>query len=84
MRIGLCGLGPTPLRACEAEALAEGSAPTEEVIDRIARAAAVVADPVDDVLASSSYRRDLAPVVIRRALVEALADTRSFREGAAQ
>ena len=84
VRIGLCGLGPTPLRACEAEALAEGSAPTEEVIARIARAAAVVADPVDDVLASSSYRRDLAQVVIRRALVEALADTRSFREGAAR
>ena len=84
VRIGLCGLGPTPLRACEAEALAEGAAPTKGVIDRVSRAAAAVADPVEDVLASSSYRRDLAPVVIRRALVEALAGTRSFRERAAQ
>ena len=80
VRIGLCGLGPTPLRASEAEALAEGSAPTSDVIDRISRAAAAVADPVDDVLASSSYRRDLAPVVIRRALEEALADARSLAE----
>lgn len=81
VRIGLCGLGPTPLRACEAEALAEGSTPSRGVIDRISRAATSVIDPVDDVLASASYRRDLAPVVVRRALVEALADTGSFPEG---
>lgn len=80
VRIGLCGLGPTPLRAREAEALAEGSTPTNGVIDRISRAAAAVADPVDDVVASASYRRDLAPVVVGRALVEALTDTVSFGE----
>ena len=83
-RIGLCGLGPTPMRAREAEALAEGSAPTNGVIDRMSRAAAAVADPVGDVLASASYRRDLAPVVIRRALVEALADTEGFPQGTAR
>lgn len=81
VRIGLCGLGPTPLRAHEAEALAEGSIPTSGVIDRISRAATSVIDPVGDVLASACYRRDLAPVVVRRALVEALADTGSLREG---
>lgn len=80
VRIGLCGLGPTPLRGREAEALAEGSTPNRGVIDRLSRAAAAVADPVDDVLASASYRRDLVPVVVRRALVEALADSGSLRE----
>ena len=60
VRIGLCGLGATPLRAREAETLADGSPPTPDVVRRVARGAAAVAEPVDDVLASGSYRRDIA------------------------
>ena len=82
VRIGLCGLGATPLRAREAETLADGSLPTPDVVRRVARGAAAVAEPVDDVLASGSYRREIAPVVIRRALLEALGEAEAHRDGA--
>ena len=71
-RIALCALGPTPLRAREAEAIVEGCSPSPRLLARVARAAAAVAEPMDDVLASAAYRRSLAPVVVRRALEEAL------------
>ena len=81
VRIALCALGPTPLRAREAETLAGGCPPSSDVFQRVARAAATIAEPVDDVLASAAYRRSLAPVVVRRALQEAVAEARS-REAA--
>ena len=51
VRIALCALGPTPLRAREAETLAEGCPPSSDVVERVARAAATIVEPVDDVLA---------------------------------
>lgn len=81
VRIALCALGPTPLRAREAEILAEGRPPSSDVLERVARTAATVAEPVDDVLASATYRRSLAPVVVRRALLEAVAEARSRQAG---
>lgn len=77
VRIALCALGPTPLRAREAETLAEGCPPSSDVLEGVAAAAVTSAEPVDDVLASAAYRRSLAPVVVRRALLEALAEARS-------
>lgn len=72
VRIALCGLGATPLRAREAEAIAAGCSPSPRLLARVARAAAAVAEPLDDVLASAAYRRSLAPVVVRRALEQAV------------
>ena len=81
VRIALCALGPVPLRAREAETLAEGGPPSSAVLERVARTAATIAEPVDDVLASAAYRRSLAPVVVRRALLEAVAEARSREAG---
>ena len=81
VRIALCALGPAPLRAREAETLAEGCLPSSDVVERVARAAATIVEPVDDVLASAKYRRSLAPVVVKRAMLEAVADARSREAG---
>lgn len=81
VRIALCALGPTPLRAREAERLAEGCPPSAGVLEKVARTAATIAEPMDDVLASARYRRSLAPVVVRRALLEAVAEARSREVG---
>jgi carbon-monoxide dehydrogenase medium subunit len=67
--VALTNMGQTPLRASAVErALAEGREPAEA-----AQAAADGTDPVSDPFASAEYRRYLAPVLVRRALEEALA-----------
>jgi len=67
--IGLTNLGGTPLRASEVEqALADGKSP-EEAAQRVAIGIA----PVDDAFASAEYRSYLAPILVRRAVEEALA-----------
>jgi carbon-monoxide dehydrogenase medium subunit len=64
VRIGLCGMGPTPLRARAAEqALADGASPEEA-----GARAADGADPPSDVSGSAEYRAHLAQVLTRQAL----------------
>jgi aerobic carbon-monoxide dehydrogenase medium subunit len=71
-RIALLGVGPTPVRAREAErfVLEGGSSAFEEA----GYAAVSSADPIDDATASADYRRKMIPVFVRRALAGALAD----------
>jgi carbon-monoxide dehydrogenase medium subunit len=71
-RIALLGVGPTPVRARDAEqaVLAGGPAAFEDA----GHAAVASADPTDDATASAQYRREMIPVFVRRALVAALED----------
>src|SRR5438105_12238959 len=68
-KIALTNMGPRPIRATAVEkALADGADPTtaaERAIDGT--------DPIDDPFATAEYRRALAPVLVRRAIEEALA-----------
>jgi carbon-monoxide dehydrogenase medium subunit len=68
VRIALGSVAPTPLRARKTEEFL-----TDRVFDRetIAHAAELVSKetkPIDDVRASSAYRKDMAKVLTRRAL----------------
>jgi carbon-monoxide dehydrogenase medium subunit len=66
--VALTNMGATPLRATAVEqALASGGDPGEA-----SRAAAEGTSPPSDPLGSAEYRRALAPVLVRRALKEAL------------
>ncbi len=66
-RVGLVSMGPTPLRAAAVEArVAEGASPAEA-----AEVAADGSEPTSDAWASAWYRRQLARVLVRRALEEA-------------
>jgi CO/xanthine dehydrogenase FAD-binding subunit len=73
IRLALGGVGPTPIRAREAEAMLVGQRPTAALV--AAAAATVVArtDPPDDIHASAEYRREMSAVFTRRALAAALA-----------
>lgn len=71
--ISLFGIGPTAVRAHEAEAALLGGASPEEV----GRIAASTINPADDVHASGAYRRQVAAVVVRRALISALKEAQS-------
>ncbi len=68
--IALGGIASTPLRRPLAEAQLLGEAPT---LDRLDAAAAMVddIDVLDDANAPAWYRRQLARVLTRRALVDA-------------
>ncbi len=71
-RVVLFGIGPAPTRATGAEQLVDGSAPGDEIFEAAGRAAAdSVDEPLSDVHASADYRRQLAAVLTRRALIQA-------------
>jgi CO/xanthine dehydrogenase FAD-binding subunit len=70
-RIALTGVGPTPIRAAEAESLLTGHAPEPNLLDRAADAVRAVIEPETDLHASADYRRHLAGVLASRALAAA-------------
>ena len=71
-KIALASLGPTPLRALEAERALTGAAPTEETLGAVAEVAAGEARPIGDMRASAEYRTTLARVLTLRALCRPL------------
>jgi len=70
-RIALSGVAGVPVRATEAEAVLTGAPLDEEHVAAAARAAADAARPSGDVHGSADYRRHLAGVLTRRALLDA-------------
>lgn len=68
IHIGLGGVSPTPIRANQAEEVLRGANLTAEVIDAAAQAAAEECNPLDDLMGSADYRRDMVRVYVRRAL----------------
>jgi xanthine dehydrogenase iron-sulfur cluster and FAD-binding subunit A len=67
-RVALSGVGPAPLRVEAAEAVLLGERPGAEPFRRAADIAAQAVDPPSDIHASSSYRRHVAGVLVRRGL----------------
>jgi len=65
-RIALTGVGATPVRAAEAEALLVGQALEPGLIDRIIDAVRAAIEPDTDLHASSDYRRHLGGVLAGR------------------
>jgi carbon-monoxide dehydrogenase medium subunit len=77
-RLGLCGVGPSPVRASAAEIALRGRYPSNELWSTAA--ASVVSalhEPPSDIHGSADYRRHLAAVLTQRAL--ALAAERAER-----
>ena len=72
IRLGLAGVAPTPVRADAAASILKGKVPTPELIAEAAKAACEGIDPESDVIASADYRRDMAPIIARRAMTQAL------------
>jgi len=68
-RLGLCSVGPTPVRPKAAEDLLRGQRPGEEAWDDAASAVVAALDnPPSDIHGSADYRRHLAGVLTRQAL----------------
>jgi len=71
--LAIAGGGPTPIRASGAEAMLAGQRPSEALFRAAGERASRELDPDSDVHASAEYRREVAAVLTRRALVRATA-----------
>jgi carbon-monoxide dehydrogenase medium subunit len=72
-RVGIGGAEPYPRRIAEAEAALNGKAPGPKAFDAAGKAAAATIEPLEDILTSADYRRDLVRAMTRRALDSAAA-----------
>ncbi|MFW6191869.1 MAG: FAD binding domain-containing protein [Gemmatimonadota bacterium] len=71
--IGLTAVGPTNLRAAEAEEALVGGPVSDETIEESSRKAAEAAQPTADNRGSEDYKRDMVRVLTARALRRAAA-----------
>jgi aerobic carbon-monoxide dehydrogenase medium subunit len=67
-RLALCGAGPTPVRAREAERVLVGERPEGRALDEAAEKIAAATDPPSDIHASAAFRKKLARHVGRQAI----------------
>jgi CO/xanthine dehydrogenase FAD-binding subunit len=67
-RLALCGAGPTPIRAREAERVLAGERPDARTLDEAAEQIAAATDPPSDIHASAAFRKKLARHVGRQAI----------------
>ncbi len=75
-RVVLGGVSDVPLRIPEAEDTLAGAEAGPEAFEAAGLAASEAIDPPSDTQATAEYRRDLASVLVKRALEEATADAR--------
>ena len=67
-RIALTNLGPTALRASDAEAVLAGQVITEELIEQAAQKAMAICDPADDQRGDAEYKKHMGGEMTRRAI----------------
>ncbi len=77
--IGLTAVGPTALRAADAEAALAGQAPGDAAFRRAADLARDASRPVSDLRGSAEYKRAMVALLTRRALERAHARARGGR-----
>jgi carbon-monoxide dehydrogenase medium subunit len=70
-RVGLTNMGSTPLRAHSVEQALVGQPPTDEAVRHAAASAAEGTHPPSDLNGDADYRRHLATVLTRRAVLAA-------------
>ncbi len=75
-RIALASVGPTPLRAREAEEALASGALSEEALAHAAEKTMQAASPIDDVRASAAYRKAMVRTLTLRALQDVCAQLR--------
>jgi len=73
VQLAACGVGPGPVRLSDAEIELRGKTVTDGVLSNAARAASAQVDPDGDMHATAAYRRKLAGVMTKRAVIKAAA-----------
>ena len=70
-RLALGGVEVNPRRIAEAERALAGAAPGDQAFRAAAQAAMAAVDPMEDIINTAEFRRDLVLAVVRRALERA-------------
>jgi carbon-monoxide dehydrogenase medium subunit len=70
-RVGVMGVGDTPMRMYDAETILFNQAVDEQTLDDIVKAVREAVEPATDLHASADYRRHLVGVLVRRAVTTA-------------
>ena len=73
-RIALASSAPVVMRASNAEDFLKGKPVTQEVLDEAGALASTESRPRDSIRGSAEYRRNLAGVLTKRALRQAIDD----------
>jgi carbon-monoxide dehydrogenase medium subunit len=68
VRLAFTGVGPGPVRAPEAEMMLRDRGASAKIFAEAARAASARLEPDSDIHATADYRREVAAVLVRRAL----------------
>jgi len=71
-RIGLGGVGSTPIRAIKAEEILKGKKITDKLLAEAALAASEATSPISGIEASAEYKKDLAGTLVKRVGKQAL------------
>ena len=69
--IGLTNVGPTPIRAVEAQNTLIGTEVSEEIILKAANLAAEVSQPIGDHRGSDEYKKSVVNTLTKRAIIKA-------------
>ena len=77
--IGLTAVGPSNIKATEAENFLKGKEPSDAVIAEAARIAAASAEPKDDTRGSADYKKDVVRVFVQRGLHTAVSRAKEGR-----
>jgi carbon-monoxide dehydrogenase medium subunit len=75
-KIVIGAVAPTVFRAAKAEALLKGQKINHPIIHKVAEAAAGETRPITDLRSTAEYRKEMANVLVRRALEKALGEAR--------
>ncbi len=71
-RLGLAGVGPTPLRAMKAEDALRGRKPSDDAVAEAGERAAEMSEPASDIRGNAEYKREMVKVYVRRAIKQSL------------
>lgn len=73
-RVALAGVSDRPVRSADAEAVLAGARADAAAFEEAGRVAAAALDPPSDIHGSGEYRREVAAVLVRRALEGAMTE----------
>jgi len=71
VKIALGSVAPTPIRVYDAEKILKGQKLDEQTISKAAEVAGATVKPITDVRSTAEYRREMATVLVKDALVKA-------------
>jgi aerobic carbon-monoxide dehydrogenase medium subunit len=72
VRLGLAGVGSTPIRATKAEDVLRGQKPSDDLVAEAGEKASEMSNPTSDIRGSAEYKREMVKVYVRRAIGQSL------------